>query len=164
VRRAAAVLVVALLALAGCGFVNSGERGSSKPDGFTLRGYVSVGATAGGAGTSGAAAASGAAGASGGAAPGGSAAAGCEAPAAASDVHAGGPVRVADPEGHTLSAGALAAGVRDGASGRCNFGFEITGVPGGVDRYVIGVGNRQTATFPAQDLRSGKPAVITVDV
>jgi hypothetical protein len=85
-------------------------------------------------------------------------------PAAAGDVHAGGAVRVADPEGHTLSAGELAAGVRDRASGRCNFGFEITGVPGGVDRYVIGVGNRQAATFPAHDLRSGKPAVITVDV
>lgn len=138
--------MVALLALAGCGFVNSGKRGSSKPDGFTLRGYVSVG-TAG-------------ASASAGAAPSGAT---CEAPAPASDVRAGGPVRIADPAGHTLSAGELAPGVRDGASGRCNFGFEITGVPGGVDNYVIGVGNRQTASFPARDLRSGKPAVITVD-
>jgi hypothetical protein len=73
-------------------------------------------------------------------------------------------VRIADPAGHTLSAGELAAGIRDGASGRCDFGFQVTGVPGGVDRYVIGVGNRPATSFPAQDLRSGKPAVITVDV
>jgi hypothetical protein len=148
VRRASALLLVTLLALAGCGFVKSGERGSSKPDGFTLRGYVSVGASASVASASRAL-------------PGGSP---CEAPAAASDVRAGGAVRVADPAGHTLSAGELAAGIRDDASGRCNFGFQITGVPGGVDNYVIGVGNRQAASFPAQDLRSGKPAVITVDV
>ena len=146
VRRAAALLVVALLALTGCGFVNSGQRGSSKPDGFTLRGYVSVGV-----------AASESASPSPGGAPGA-----CEAPAAASDVHAGGPVRVADPAGHTLAAGTLDPGVRDAA--RCDFGFQITGVPGGVDRYVIGVGNRPAMSFPAHDLRSDKPAVINVDV
>jgi hypothetical protein len=152
-----ALLVVALLALTGCGFVNSGQRGSSKPDGFTLRGYVSVGVAASATPSPGAP--------SGGApstpsTPGAPGA--CEAPAAASDVHAGGAVRVADPAGHTLAAGTLEPGVRDAA--RCDFGFQITGVPGGVDRYVIGVGNRPAVSFPAHDLRSDKPAVITVDV
>jgi len=163
VRRAAALFVAALLALTGCGFANSGQRGSSKPDGFTLRGYVSVGVgstASASAGAGGAASASAGGGAASASAGGGS----CEAPAAASDVHAGGAVRVADPAGHTLAAGELAPGVRDAASGRCNFGFQITGVPGGVDRYVVGVGNRPTVSFPAHDLRADKPAVIVVDV
>ena len=163
VRRAAALFVAALLALTGCGFANSGQRGSSKPDGFTLRGYVSVGVgstASASAGAGGAARASAGGGAASASAGGGS----CEAPAAASDVHAGGAVRVADPAGHTLAAGELAPGVRDAASGRCNFGFQITGVPGGVDRYVVGVGNRPTVSFPAHDLRADKPAVIVVDV
>ena len=54
--------------------------------------------------------------------------------------------------------------MRDTVSGRCNFGFQITGVPGGVDQYVIGVGNRPAVSFLAHDLRSDKPAVIVVDV
>jgi hypothetical protein len=86
------------------------------------------------------------------------------APAAANDVHVGGAVRVADVAGHTLGTGELWAGVRDRGSGRCNFGFQITGIRGGVDRYVIGVGNRPPVTFPARDLRSDKPAVIEVDI
>jgi hypothetical protein len=139
VRHAATLCVAALLALTGCGFVSSGQRGSSKPDGFTLRGYVSV---------------------SGGLIDG----AACTAPATASDVHEGSAVRVADAEGHTLGAGELSAGVADAASGRCNFGFQIAAVPGGVDQYVIGVGSRPAVAFPAHDLRSDKPAVITVDV
>jgi hypothetical protein len=155
VRRAAALLVVALLALTGCGFVNSGQRGSSKPDGFTLRGYVSVGVAA-----SASPSASPSPGGASAGAPGGP----CEAPAAASDVHAGGAVRVADPAGHTLAAGVLTPGIWDAASARCDFGFQISGVPGGVDRYVIGVGNRPATSFPAHDLRSDKPAVIIVDI
>ena len=162
VRRAAALFVAALLALTGCGFANSGQRGSSKPDGFTLRGYVSVGVGSTASASAGGAAASASAG--GGAASASAGGGSCEAPAAASDVHAGGAVRVADPAGHTLAAGELAPGVRDAASGRCNFGFQITGVPGGVDRYVVGVGNRPTVSFPAHDLRADKPAVIVVDV
>jgi len=152
VRRVAALLVVALLALAGCGFANSGQRGSSKPDGFTLRGYVSVGASPSASPLTSPSPGGASAGALG----------ACEAPAAASDVHAGGAVRVADPAGHTLAAGTLAPGVQD--ADRCDFGFQITGVPGGVDRYVIGVGNQPAVSFPAHDLRSDKPAVITVDV
>jgi hypothetical protein len=153
VRRAATLFVTALLAftasgIAGCGFVGSGERGSSKPDAFTLNGYVSVGVSV----AASAPAASPAPGAA------------CEAPSAANDVHAGGAVRIADPAGHTLATGALSPGIRDASSARCNFGFQIAGVPGGVDSYVIGVGNRPAASFPALDLRSGKPAVIVVDV
>jgi hypothetical protein len=56
----------------------------------------------------------------------------CTAPAPANDVQAGGAVRVADPDGHTLAAGSLKPGIEE--RGRCNFGFEITAVPGGVDR------------------------------
>jgi hypothetical protein len=145
-RAALALLALTgVLAFTGCGFASSGERGSSKPDGFTLRGYVSVGTP--GASASATPTASGTV---------------CEAPSGADDVRAGGAVRVADPQGHTLAAGQLAAGVRE--AGRCNFGFEIANVPGGVERYVIGVGTRPTATFAAHDLRSDKPAVIQVDV
>jgi hypothetical protein len=170
VRRAATLFVTALLALtgsgiagsgiAGCGFVGSGERGSSKPDAFTLHGYVSVGVAAPATDVAPPASAVATGGAPSAVATGGA----CEAPAAANDVHAGGPVRVADPAGHTLAAGELSPGVRDATSARCNFGFQVSGVPGGVDSYVIGVGNRPAASFPAQDLRSGKPAVIVVDV
>jgi hypothetical protein len=149
VRRVMAVFLAAGLALSGCGFLSSGQRGSTKPDGFTLRGYVSVGS-----------------GPDASAVPGPASAASthppCTAPRAADDVQAGGAVRVADPDGHTLAAGSLQPGIED--AGRCNFGFQITAVPGGVDRYVIGVGNRATATFPARDLRSDKPAVIVVNV
>lgn len=144
------------LALSGCGFLTSGQRGSTKPDGFVLRGYVSVGREPGSSSSPPASASSGAA------AAGPGAGGPCTSPPEADDVQAGGAVRVADSEGHTLAAGNLEPGVHEG--GRCNFGFEIPAVPGGVDSYVIGVGNRATATFPAHDLRSDKPAVILVDV
>jgi hypothetical protein len=143
-RRVVAVVLGAALALSGCGFLNSGQRGSNKPDGFTLRGYVSVGHKA---------AASASPPASGGP---------CTAPPEAEDVQAGGAIRVADSDGHTLGAGTLEPGIEE--NGRCNFGFSIRQVPGGVEKYVIGVGNRATTTFPAHDLRSDKPAVIVVDV
>jgi hypothetical protein len=143
VRRVVAVVLAAGLALSGCGFLGSGDRGSNKPDGFTLRGYVSVGTTAAGAGSPGV--------------TGGP----CTAPPAANDVQAGGAVRVADRDGHTLGTGVLSPGVAE--AGRCNFAFQITAVPGGVDQYVIGVGNRASVSFPAHDLRSDKPAVIVVD-
>jgi hypothetical protein len=154
VRHAATLCVAALLALSGCGFVNSGHRGSSKPDGFTLRGYVSVGAASAAPSASASPVAVSKA-------PGEGT---CVAPAAANDVHVGSAVRVADPAGHTLGTGELWAGVRDATGGRCNFGFQITGVPGGVTQYVIGVGNHPPVTFQAHDLRSDKPAVIEVNV
>jgi hypothetical protein len=136
------MLALAATALAGCGFIASGNGSPTKPDAFLLRGYVSVGA-----------------------APTAASGSGCEAPALAPDIHAGGPVRVADAAGHTLAAGQLAGGVLGVSAGvpRCNFPFEIPGVPGGVDRYVIGVGDRPSVTFTARDLRENKPAVITID-
>jgi hypothetical protein len=141
VLRAAAAVVAALLT-AGCGFIASGDRPAGKPNGFVLRGYVSVGGV-----------------------PAGSPGAVCAAPPSITDIAAGGPVRVADPQGHTLGAGKLAGGVLAVESGepRCTFAFEITGVAGGVDQYVIGVGTRPTVTFPARDLRENKPAVIKID-
>lgn len=144
-RLALLAVAVALtgcgFALTGCGFVASGERGANKPDTFLLHGYVSVGGVAAG--------------------PAGSA---CEPTRASADIRAGGAVRAADNDGHTLGAGQLAPGVLSLVDGevRCNFGFEIPGVPGGVDRYVIGVGNRPPVAFPARELRENKPAVLMV--
>jgi hypothetical protein len=139
-RVAAVVLAVSLTA--GCGFIASGDRPATKPDAFVLRGYVSVGGV-----------------------PAGTAGSACTAPPSVTDIEAGGPVRVADQQGHTLGAGKLAGGVLAITDGqpRCTFAFEIAGVPGGVDEYVIGVGNRPASTFPARELRENKPAVITVN-
>jgi hypothetical protein len=146
VRRAADVrsafgLAAALWVLTGCGFLGAGDRGANKPDAFVLRGYVSVGGAAAGR-------------------PGSA----CEPPGSIDDIHAGGAVRVADPDGHTLGSGELSAGVLAlaGDEARCNFAFEIPGVPGGVDRYVIGVGNRTPVAFAARDLRRDKPAVLRI--
>jgi hypothetical protein len=137
-------LFLGCLTLSACGFVGSGTGPNNKPDAFLMHGYVSV---AIGDGT--------------GAAPGTP----CTTPAATADIRAGGPVRVADPEGHTLGAGQLGAGVStvDGGKLRCNFPFEIRAVPGGVEQYVIGVGDRPPVSFPARELRENKPAVITVE-
>jgi hypothetical protein len=142
VRGIRFIAVLAMgLALAGCGFLGTGNTSHTKPNGFLLRGYVSVaGASPGAAGSS------------------------CQAPASASDIRAGGPVRVADPDGHTLATGALGAGVLavEGASYRCNFPFEIPGVPGGPQRYVIGVGSQTASSFAADEVRRDKPAVVLV--
>jgi hypothetical protein len=133
--------LAAAIWLAGCGFIGTGSTSHVKPNGFLLRGYVSVA----------------------GAAP-GSAGAACRSPATSSDIRAGGAVRVADPEGHTLATGALGDGVlaSEGAKYRCNFPFEIAAVPGGPQHYVIGVGSQPPASFPADDVRRDKPAVILV--
>ena len=84
--------------------------------------------------------------------------------ATAPGIHAGGPVRVADPDGHTLAAGELAGGVTAPAGGqhRCNFAFEVRGVPGGPDRYTVAVGDQPPATFDAAGLREDGQAVIRV--
>ncbi len=142
-RTAARILAVVLLPvlLVGCGFLASGQRGANKPDGFPLRGYVSVGGL-----------------------PASAPASVCHAPPGFDDIRAGGAVRVADEDGRTLAAGQLSPGVFavEAGAARCDFPFEITAVPGGVDRYVIGVGNRPARTFPADDLRQNKPAVLTL--
>jgi hypothetical protein len=148
--RAVLLFAATTFLLAACGFVGTGSRPSTKPDVFPLHGYVSVG---GAEPTASAPADS--------SAPAGAAAQACRAPAWASDIHAGGAVRVADTDGRTLGSGQLTGGVVAGA--RCNFAFVIPGVRGGVDRYVIGVGSRAVISFPARDLRENKAAVIPVE-
>jgi hypothetical protein len=134
------IAVVALCAvLAGCGWLRAGGASSNKPSGFVLRGYVTVAdAAAGAPGTP------------------------CQATAAG--VAANAPVRVSDPPDHPLATGALGAGVlaADGSAYRCNFPFEIPGVPGGHSTYEISVDNRPPVSFPATELRQDKPAVITI--
>ena len=133
-------LVLALpLGLAGCGWLHAGGAPRNKPDGFVLRGYVTVaGAPAGAAGSP------------------------CQAPA--SGVAVADEVRVTDPPAKLLGTGSLGAGVLavDGTAYRCNFPFQVTAVPGGHKTYEITVGGRPAVSFPAADLRSDKPAVINV--
>lgn len=128
-------------ALSGCGFVHAGGVSHVKPDGFVLRGRVSVGLPTDDPRTSGAACASG-----------------------YPDVVAGAPVRVTGPHGSPIADGSLGAGVvaRVDDHGTCDFPFQIAGVPGGVASYGIAVGDRLPQTFPALALRHDKPAVITL--
>jgi hypothetical protein len=125
------------VSLAGCGFIGAGHVSHTKPDGFILHGYVRVaGSVAHGAGT-------------------------CTSPAGAADVRPGAPVLVSDPAGKALANGTLSPGTLD-PGGNCNFPFEIRAVPGGPGTYVITVGGRPPASFPATELRQNKPAVIEV--
>jgi hypothetical protein len=127
-------------ALSGCGWLRAGGASPNKPSGFVLRGYVSVaGAPAGQAGDP------------------------CRLPA--TGIAANAPVRVTDPPDHTLATGALGTGVlaADGSAYRCNFPFEVPAVPGGHHTYEISVDGRPAVSFPADELRQDKPAVITVD-
>jgi hypothetical protein len=142
VRRivlAAVFLLTAALALTGCGWLRAGGAPKSKPDGFVLRGYVAV---------SGAAA--------------GSVGAPCEAPRAG--VAPADEVRVTDPPDKLLGTGSLGAGVlaANGDGFRCNFPFVIPAVAGGHKTYAVTVAGRPAVPFPAVDLRSDKPAVITI--
>jgi hypothetical protein len=132
-------LSAAAAALSGCGWLHAAGVSHVKPSGFVLRGYASVaGAAAGQAGAA------------------------CQTPAAG--VAAGDPVLVTDPPGHTIATGALGVGVlaRDGEVYRCDFPFEISGVPGGHQAYQVSVAGRPPVTFAATDLREDKPAVISV--
>jgi hypothetical protein len=134
-------LVLALpLGLAGCGWLHAGGASNTKPSGFVLRGYVTVaGAPAGTAGSP------------------------CQTPAAG--VSVADEVRVTDPPStKVLGTGSLGAGVLavNGSGYECNFPFSISAVPGGHKTYSITVGNRSAVSFPAEDLRSDKPAVISV--
>jgi hypothetical protein len=138
----AAVGVAILATVSGCGFVHAGRTSHTKPDGFVLRGYVTVaGAVAAG--------------------PVGSA---CQSPPAAADIRANAPVRVASPDGRALASGQLGAGVlaMQSETYRCNFPFEIRAVPGGPSSYVITVGSRPPQAFAAMDLREDRPAVILI--
>lgn len=134
------VLAVSLT-VGGCGFVESGDSPQTKPDGFPLHGYVTVaGASAGQIGSP------------------------CLAPASVTDIVAGGRVIVSSPDGENLATGELGTGVLatapSGAGYRCNFPFRVSGVPGGQKTYVVVVGLRPAASFPAAELRADKPAVI----
>jgi hypothetical protein len=140
VRLLPLTLVLAVpLGLAGCGWLQAGGAPKGKPDGFVLRGYVTVaGAPAGAAGSP------------------------CQAPAAG--VAVADEVRVTDPPSTLLGIGSLGAGVLavDGTAYRCNFPFQIGGVPGGHKTYSITIAGRPAVNFPAAELRSDKPAVIFV--
>ncbi len=141
VRRALPLLLVAPLALAGCGFVSASGVSHSKPDAFVLRGHVSVPVPAGDARPDGAACA-----------------------ATVPGIVAGTPVRVTGPDGRYLASGPLGDGViargTDGST--CDFPFQIPGVAGGVDSYDVAVGTRPARRFPAKDLRENAAAIITV--
>ncbi|MCW2639617.1 MAG: hypothetical protein JWP76_1923 [Dactylosporangium sp.] len=135
------VIAVAALcaALSGCGWLRAGGASHNKPSGFVLRGYVTVaGAPAGQPGDP------------------------CQVSTAG--ITANAPVRVTDPPDHTLATGTLRAGVLavEGSAYRCNFAFELPGVPGGHNTYEVSVDDRQPVSFPAVELRQDKPAVITV--
>jgi hypothetical protein len=140
--RFAAVCAAALAVASGCGFVHAGRTSHTKPDGFVLRGYVTV---AGAVSTG----------------PVGSA---CQSPPEAADIRADTPVRVSSPDGRALAGGQLGAGVlaMQSETYRCNFPFEIRAVPGDSDPYVITVGSRPPQTFAARELREDKPAVIVI--
>ncbi|MGC9668889.1 hypothetical protein ACNTMW_20315 [Planosporangium sp. 12N6] len=136
----ALALVTTCTVLTGCGWWRAGGESHTKPSGFVLRGYVTVaGAPAGPVGGP------------------------CQVPAPG--IAQNTPVRVSDPPGTTLGTGALGAGVlaADGEAYRCNFPFEIDGVPGGHTTYQVSVDDRSPVTFPADELRQDKPAVIPVN-
>ncbi|NJC70925.1 hypothetical protein HC031_14545 [Planosporangium thailandense] len=132
-------VVTLCAALSGCGWVRAGNRSPNKPTAFVLRGYASVAG-----------------------APAGQPGAACEVPA--SGIGPNAPVHVADPPGHALATGTLRDGVlaTDGTGYRCNFAFEIYGVPGGHTTYEISVNDRPPVSFPAEELRQDKPAVIPI--
>lgn len=133
-------LVTASL-LAGCGFVDAADR-DRKPDGFAVRGYVSVAGV-----------------------PAGAAGAACRAPSAVRGIAEGSLVRVADVRGEALASGPVGGGVLASTTPgqyRCNFPFEILNVPGGRDVYVLVVADQPAASFPVQGIREGAAAIIEV--
>jgi hypothetical protein len=141
-RILTAVLVFGIaLPLAGCGWLRAGNVSHTKPSGFVLRGYATAGIAA---------------------APGTAAGGPCQAPSAG--VAPNDEVLVTDPPDHTLATGMLGVGVlaMDGTAYKCNFPFEISGVPGGHQTYEISVAGRPAMSFLAEELRQDKPAVIPV--
>lgn len=129
--------------LSGCGFVGASNVSHVKPNGFVLRGRVTVPAAGATPTVSGVSCAS-----------------------AVSDVAAGVPVVVADVQGHELARGELGGGVTvavPGGSGvSCDFPFQIRAVPGGVSRYGVSVAGRPAQTFAAAGLREDQQAVIVL--
>ncbi len=145
-RRTVLALIAGLtallagLALGGCGFFGASRVSHVKPNGFVLRGRVTVPVPAGDTRAAGAA---------------------CAAPYP--DVVANAPVKVTDPTGREIATGYLGDGViaRGSSSVTCDFPFQIPAVPGGVASYGIAVGTRPAVTFNAKDLREDETAVLS---
>ncbi len=141
---AAALLAAGLTATtAGCGFIGASKVSDTKPNGFVLRGHVTIPVPADDTRADGAA---------------------CAAPTSLPDIAAGAAVKVFDPAHTEIGLGSLAPGVISGSGGTpsCNFAFAIRAVPGGVETYSIVVGAQPARDFPATDLREDKLAVITL--
>ena len=144
-RAALSLLALPLTAalLSGCGFVGASNVSHVKPNGFVLRGRVTVPAA--------------------GAAP---SVAGVSCASAVPDVAAGALVVVSDAKGHELARGELGGGVTVTATGSsgvgCDFPFQVRAVPGGVDRYAVSVAGRPAQTFAAAALREDQQAVIVL--
>ena len=137
-RRSAILGLLALWALAGCGWAGANPH-TTKPDGFLLHGYVSVPGPS--SGTAGAACAS-----------------------AKPDIHSGTDVKVTDDGGKALASGVLGDGVlaASGSGYRCNFPFEISNVSSSATTVVVLVGLQPAAKFSTRPLTEGQPAVIPV--
>jgi hypothetical protein len=134
-------LAVAGATLAGCGFVSASDVSHRKPDGFVLRGHVTVPVPAGDPRTAGAACA-----------------------ASLPGVVANAPVKVTDPQGHEIAVGYLGDGLisRDPSGSACEFPFSIPAVPGGVTSYGLSVAGHPVQSFAAKDLREDQQAVIAL--
>ncbi len=140
-RRTGILLVAVALTLGGCGWLGASSVSHRKPDAFLLRGRVTVAVAAGDPRPQGAACA-----------------------ATVPDLVSGTTVRVTGPDGALLGVGYLGDGViaRDGTGSTCDFPFQVTNVPGGVDSYDIAVGARAPKRFAAKDLRENAEAIITI--
>ena len=129
--------------LSGCGFVGASNVSHVKPNGFVLRGRVTVPAA--------------------GAAP---SVDGVSCASAVPDVAAGAPIVVSDVQGHELARGELGGGVTvavpGGAGVTCDFPFQVRAVPGGVSRYGVSVAGRPAQSFEASALREDQQAVIVL--
>jgi hypothetical protein len=134
-------LTAAIAVLAGCGFVKAADVSARKPDGFVLRGHVSVPVPAGDSRADGAACA-----------------------ASLPGVVANAPVKVTDPQGHEIAVGYLGDGLiaRASSGNSCDFPFSIPAVPGGVASYGLSVAGHPAQSFAAKDLREDQQAVIAL--
>jgi hypothetical protein len=141
--RSLLALPLAAVLLSGCGFVGASKVSDVKPNGFVLRGRVTVPAAGTAPTVDGESCAS-----------------------AIPDVAAGVTVKVSDVQGHELARGELGGGVTatvPGGSGvSCEFPFQVRGVPGGVSQYAVSVAGRPAQTFAASALREDQQAVIVL--
>lgn len=139
-------VILALLAavstttVAGCGFVDAGDKSSVKPSAFVISGRAMVTLPPGTA------------------SPG----AACTAPIGASDVAKDATVVVTSPAGTRLASGTLGAGAITSDGTACSFPFQIRAVTGGYATYGVAIGSRPAQTFPAGELRANTPAILTI--